>query len=142
MFEIHIYTATDNANTRKTKRKYGYVIYCKKREGKLTAEGFGEIEGTYHKANLTAIIKAMERLNQSCKVNLHTEDNFVINMMNYNLEAWAANEFCTSKGKPVESQEEWKELWRLQKGQLLVTHKGKHEYTTWLQKEMEEKEDV
>ena len=124
MFKVNIYIAVDSANTRKDKRSYGYRISCESRRGERTAEGEGEIDGTYHEASLAAINSALGRLNQSCEVFMHCEDRFVLNMINANLERWAGNDFKTAKGRPVENEAEWRELWRLTRGQLIRTKIG------------------
>lgn len=88
-----------------------------------------------------AMIKAMERLNQSCEVYLHTENEFVLNMLERNLDRWAGNEFLTTKGKPVANQEEWMQLWRLAEKQLILTVPGKHEYSGWLSGEIKKRKE-
>ena len=49
----------------------------------------GKIEGTYHQAVLTALIEALERFRESCEVHVHTENEFILNMIDMNLEKWA-----------------------------------------------------
>lgn len=105
----------------------------------VTREGFGKITGTYHQTVLTALAKALDRFNQSCEVCICTEDDFVLNMLERNLAIWAGNEFLTSKRKPVANQQEWMEIWRLSNRHLILTEPGKHEYTGWLQGEIEKR---
>lgn len=137
MKAVNIYIATDSANTRKSKRSYGYVLECMKGGEPQTLSGFGETESTFHETNLIAVVEALGRLNQSCEVHIHCEDRFILNMMEHNLELWAARDFQTVKGKPVESEEYWRKLWELQKRQLILTECGKHEYSQWIRDEME-----
>lgn len=136
MFEVHIYVTQDSANTRKSKRSYGYVLECKVGGEPRTVEGFGQTESTYHETSLIAINKALKRLNQSCLVHIHTEDRFVLNMLENNLERWAGNDFKTTKGKPVESETEWRKLWEHQKKQILIPEHGAHQYENWIQGEL------
>lgn len=136
MFEVHIYITQSSGNTRKSKRSYGYVLECMLRGEAKTVEGFGETESTFHETNLIAINKALARLNQSCEVHIHTEDNFILNMIEHNLERWAANDFKTSKDKPVESEKEWRKLWDLQKKQLIIPKAGSHTYSEWIKEEI------
>lgn len=137
MYRVDIYIGIDSANTRKSKRSYGYVLECLKNGEPKTVKGFGETESTYHETNLIAINEAMERLNQSCEVHIHTGDKFILNMMEHNLERWAANDFKTSKGRPVESEDQWRGFWKKSRGQLIRTEYGKHSYSEWIQKELE-----
>lgn len=140
---VNIYIATDRANTCKYKRCYGYVLECIWHGELKTAEGFGETESTWHETNLIAINEAMGRINQSCEVHIHTEDTYILNMIEHNLERWAANDFRTAKNKPVESKEHWRRFWELQREQLIICECGKHSYSEWLKKEIErKKEDV
>lgn len=137
MFEVHIYISTDSASTRKSKKNYGYVLECRYRGEVRTVEGFGEAESTYHETNLIAINEALGRLNQSCEVHIHSEDRFVLNMIEHNMDRWAANDFKNAKGKPVESEEEWRLFWKRSRGQLLRIEIGKHSYSEWIREEME-----
>lgn len=137
MFEVHIYIGTDSASTRKSKRSYGYVLECMKNGEPRTVQGFGETESTYHETNLIAINEALRRLNQSCEVHIHTEDHFILNMIEHNLEKWVASDFRTSKGRPVESEEHWRRLWELSQKQLILSECGKHSYSEWIQEEIE-----
>ncbi len=58
-----------------------------------------------------------------------------------NLAIWAGNEFLTSKKKPVANQEEWMRIWSLSNKHLILTAPGKHEYTGWLQGEIEKRKE-
>ena len=90
---------------------------------------------------MTALAEALGRFNQSCEVCICTEDEFVLNMLERNLAIWAGNEFLTSKKKPVANQEEWMRIWRLSNKHLILTSSGKHEYTGWLQGEIEKRKE-
>lgn len=136
MFEVHIYVTQDSANTRKSKRSYGYVLECAIRGETRTVEGFGQTESTYHETNLIAINQALKRLNQSCEVHIHTEDRFVLNMLQNNLDRWAGNDFKTTKGKPVESEEQWRTLWEEKKKHQITTEHGTHQYEEWIKGEL------
>lgn len=132
MFEVHIYITQSSGNTRKSKRSYGYVLECMLKGEPRTVEGFGKVESTFHETNLIAINEALARLNQSCEVHIHTEDKFVLNMMEHNLDRWAVNDFKTSKDKPVESEKHWRRFWDLQKKQMIIPEHGPHSYNDWI----------
>ena len=138
MFEVHIYIGVDSISAKASEKWFGYVLECQISGRTETREGFGRTEGTYHQATLVAMTKAMERLNQSCEVYLHTEDGFVLNMLENNLDRWAASGFLTTKGKPVANQEEWMQLWNLSQKQLILTEPGQHEYSGWLSSEIKQ----
>lgn len=136
-----IYIAIDSRSPRITKKNYGYVLECEVSGEARTREGFGTVTGTYHQATLTALIKALERFTQKCELHIHTEDMFVLNMMLKNLDAWEANGFTTSKGSPVANREEWMEVRNLSKEHLIVPEPGKHQYTGWLQGEIQKRKE-
>lgn len=136
MKRVNIYIAVNSANTRKSKKRYGYILECEIGGAAYTREGFGECEETYHGATLRALNGALERINQTCEVHIHTENTFVLNMMEKNLGKWAGNEFRTSKGKPLENQEEWMQLWQQFVKHLMVEEPGRHAFSNWLQELM------
>lgn len=142
MFEVHIYIDVDNISAKPTSKWFGYVLECKALGGVITREGFGHILGTYHRATLVAMAKAMERLNQSCEVHIHTEDEFVLNMLENNLDHWAANGYITTKRKRIANKEEWMKIWELSNKQLILTEPGEHSYTKWLQGEIEKRKEI
>lgn len=139
MQQVKIYIETDSSSPKATEKHYGYVLEVMVSGQAVTREGFGKITGTYHQTILTALAKALDRFNQSCEVCICTEDDFVLNMLERNLAIWAGNEFLTSKRKPVANQQEWMEIWRLSNRHLILTEPGKHEYTGWLQGEIEKR---
>ena len=139
---VNIYIATDSKNTRKSKRKFGYVLECELAGNPYTKEGFGEVETTYNGAILIAINKALERLNFCCEVHIHTENGFVANMIENNLDTWAGADFKTKKGKPVVNQEEWKKLWEQSQKNLIIMAAGRHSYSNWIEEQMKGQDDV
>ena len=137
MQQVKIYIETDSSSPKATEKHYGYVLEVMVSGQAVTREGFGKITGTYHQTVQTALAKALDRFNHSCEI--CTEDDFVLNMLERNLAIWAGNEFLTSKRKPVANQQEWMEIWRLSNRHLILTEPGKHEYTGWLQGEIEKR---
>lgn len=133
MKRADVFLKTDSVSPKKAEKWYGYVLEYKADGETKTREGFGKIEGTYHQAVLTALIEALERFRESCEVHVHTENEFILNMIDTNLKKWAGNEFQNSRGKPVANQEEWMEVWGLSNKQLLITEHGDHEYASWLE---------
>lgn len=125
MYKVDIYITVSPASTRKDKKNYAFVLSCKG----VNRDGSGSMEGTYHETTLHAINQALSRLKQSCEVTLHCEDEFVLNMYENNLARWVANNFKTAKGETVLHHEEWRELWRLTRGQKIIPVKGKHAHS-------------
>ena len=78
MFEVHLYIEVDSTAVRVSNKWFGYVLECSVHGEPKTREGFGEIEGTYHKAVLTAMVHGIERINRSCEVHVHTENTYIL----------------------------------------------------------------
>lgn len=75
--KVNIYLETDKQSQECMQRKYGYVIETIFKGTPITREGFGSIEGTYHKTNLQALIKALGHFHKECEVCVYTRDAFV-----------------------------------------------------------------
>ena len=130
MFEVHIYLSVTSAFPKESEKLYGYVLEC---TGKTrTVEGFGKITATYHKTVLIALIEAFDRINQSCEVHIHTENEFILNMLQKNAHKWAEKGFVTKKGTPIANQEEWQQLWSLASKHNVIPEPGTHQFDKWI----------
>ena len=141
----HIYIETDSTSMKNIERKYGYVLEVEKENGVRTIEGFGSMTGTYNLVILTALIEALGRFKKSCEVYIHTQNIYILNMIENNLTRWEKNGFTTAAGKPLANQSEWQLLWKLANKHLIMVEPGIHSYSEWLQSEIakwEEKKDV
>lgn len=139
--DVNIYVGVDSASMKPSEKWYGYVLECVIAGQTYTKEGFGQMVGTYHQTVLVAAAKALERMTKKCEIHLYAEDEFVLNMLEKNLDHWSENGFVTSKGKPVANQEEWIRLWELSKDQLILTEPGKHGYSGWLESEIQRRKE-
>lgn len=139
---VHIYIETDSISPRPMRRNYGYVLECEHLGSPKTKAGFGRSEGSWNKAVLQALLEALGRLNRPCEVHIHTRNEYILRMLENNLEHWAAAGFISSKGKSVANRKEWEKLWQLGQEHLLLTEPaGKHGYSRWLLDEMGRRED-
>ena len=141
MKRVNIYIATDSANTRNSKKSYGYVLECIIQGETKTREGFGQMEGTYNKVVLAAANEALKRMKRPSEIHICCENGFVVNMIKTSLENWSKNGFVTSKGEPIKNQEEWKEFCELSKKHLIIAEEGKNEYSTWIKEEVKKREE-
>ena len=105
-----------------------------------TKEKFGEAAGTYHSIVLRALIEAMKRLTKPSEVHIHTEDVYILSMLENNVDNWAENGYLTSKGEPVSNADQWREIHDIAQNHLLLSEPGKHTYTKWMIERM--KKDV
>lgn len=132
MKRVNVYISVSPASTRKSKKRYGFVLECVINECPYTKDQFGEVEDTYNGAVLQAINSALQRMNQPCEIHIYTENTYVLGMIEKNLGVWAGNGFVTSKREPLKNQEEWRALWQQSIKHLLVSEPGKHPFSEWI----------
>ena len=124
--EVHIYIGTDSKAPRVQPRKYGYVLACTLKGKLATKQGFKETTGTYNRATLEAI----------SEIHIHTENAFILTMLEENLDKWEQNGYVTTKGEPVANGDLWKQLKEKAREHLLLSEPGKHEYSMWIQEQL------
>lgn len=129
---VNIYTEISSKAPKVTEKKYGYVLECQMNNETFTKEEFGEVEGSYYKAELTAIIKALQRLKPGNEIVFHSDNKFILSMIEKQLKTWADNDFNKSAGKPVANAEEWRQIWQILKDREYHVMIGNHSYTNWL----------
>ena len=78
----------------------------------------GEQLTTNNRMELTAAIKSMEALKRPCRVQLHTDSNYVRDGITKWIHGWQRNGWRTADKKPVKNADLWQAL-----DQLIVTHK-------------------
>lgn len=132
MKRVNIYIGINPASTRKSKKRYGFVLECVIDDFPHTRDQFGEVEDTYNGAVLQAINAALRRMKQPCEIHIHTENKYILNMIETNLDLWVGNGFTNSKGNPLENQEEWKMLWQQSVKHMLISEPGRHPFTEWI----------
>lgn len=80
----------------------------------------GEANTTNNRMELTAAIKALETLKESCVVDLTTDSQYVKNGINEWIKNWKKNNWKNSAKKPVKNDDLWKRL-----DELVAKHKVK-----------------
>lgn len=133
MYVVHIYAEADSTAPKEAERMTGYVLECEGRE--TTVQGFHTWTATYHAAILSTICTALSRINQSCEVHIHTQNTFVLTMLEKNLSAWAGNGFRNIKGEPIKNDILWKKVWGYYQKHLIIAEPGLHPYLNWLEDE-------
>jgi ribonuclease HI len=86
---------------------WGVLLRYNGREKELWG---GEPETTNNRMELTAAIRALEALNQSCEVDLFTDSVYVRDGITRWLPNWKRRGWKTANRKPVKNQDLWKEL--------------------------------
>jgi ribonuclease HI len=108
---------------------WGAVLHFKDQEKELWG---GELQTTNNRMELMAAIQALEALKRPCKVELHTDSQYVQKGIHEWIHGWKRRGWLTADKKPVKNDDLWKRLdaarlrhevdWRWVKG-----HAG-HEY--------------
>lgn len=140
MKRVNIYIGINPASTRKSKKRYGFVMEYVIDETPYTKEKFGEVEETYNGAVLKVINEALGRMNQSCEIHVYAENTYILGMIEKNLDLWAGNGFINSKGEPLKNQDEWRVLWQQSIKHMLVPEAGKHPFSEWINGILENEE--
>lgn len=134
--EVHIYIGTDSKAPRTQVRKYGYVLACTLKGKLKTKREFKETKGTYNRVTLEAITEAVARVVKPSEIHIHTENAFILTMLEENLDKWEQNGYVTTKGEPVANGDLWKQLKEKAGEHLLLSEPGKHEYSMWIQEQL------
>ena len=140
MDKVNIYLETDSTAQMKKRRRYSYVLETTFRGEIRTVEGFGDIEGTYHKVILCALVKALKRLRKPCILQIYTRDAYAVSKI-AELEDMEKQDFRDAKGCEIKNAAEWKEIHNLLKEHKAKALCGKHSYSQWLLEEMEHRND-
>lgn len=136
MMEVHIYIGTDSKAPRTQVRKYGYVLACTLKGKLKTKQEFKETKGTYNRVTLEAITEAVARVVKPSEIHIHTENAFILTMLEENLDKWEQNGYVITKGEPVANGDLWKQLKEKAGEHLLLSEPGKHEYSMWIQEQL------
>lgn len=136
-YRVDIYAEADSTSPRSMDRKSGYVLECKRKNGEIfTVEEFSREIGTYHAVVLKALAKGLARINQSCEVHIHTQDEYILSSIDNNLSTWAANGWKTKKGDMLKNHFEWSRVWKHLSQHLVIIEPGMHSYYAWMIAEM------
>lgn len=139
---VHIYAEAGSTTPRSMLRKTGYVLEYITPSGRtVTREQFRERDGTYNVATLQMLTEGLERLKCPCEVHIHTQNRYILLMIDTRLEKWAQNGYRTARGEPLANRDEWEKLKQASAEHLLVPEPGKHTYLEWLENEMKKPEN-
>ncbi|MFZ5668770.1 MAG: ribonuclease HI [Pseudomonadota bacterium] len=70
----------------------------------------GEAETTNNRMELMAAIQALEALNRPCRVELHTDSQYLRNGVTQWIHAWKARGWKTADKSPVKNEDLWRRL--------------------------------
>ena len=86
---------------------WGAVLIWSGREKELCG---GELATTHNRMELTAACEALEALNRPCKVELHTDSQYVKTGISEWLRIWKARGWKTTTKKEVKNEDLWRRL--------------------------------
>ena len=143
MRQVNIYTATTLQNG-----IIGYILELVTDTDPITLDSTELLyDMKPNRAELTAVIKALQRMKEKCELVIYTESPYVANAFNAGWpDKWKQNNYKTAKGGDVANADEWRKL-----DELLAGHKyefrlqEEHSYRNWLKGHIEkvkEYEDV
>ena len=84
----------------------GWGAILKYRNTIKEIKGFSK-ETTNNIMELTAVIKALESLNRTCKIIITTDSNYVKDGITDWIKNWKSNGWKTAKEQPVKNKELW-----------------------------------
>lgn len=93
----------------------------------------GEEVTTNNRMELTAVIKALSLLKETCRVKVHSDSAYIVNCFKQKWhQKWARNGWMTASKKPVENKDLWKQLLELTRRHEVEFVKVKgHSDVTW-----------
>jgi ribonuclease HI len=86
---------------------WGAILISGERERELSG---GEPQTTNNRMELMAAIQALEALNRPCRVELHTDSQYVRNGISEWISAWKARGWKTAAKAPVKNEDLWRRL--------------------------------
>jgi len=86
---------------------WGALLMYGEREKELTG---GEPATTNNRMELMAAIQALEALTKPCKVELHTDSQYVMKGVTEWIHGWKARGWKTADKKPVKNEDLWRRL--------------------------------
>ena len=86
---------------------WGAILQFGDREKELKG---GEAHTTNNRMELMAAISALEALKKPCRVDLHTDSQYVQNGISSWIHGWKKNGWRTADKKPVKNADLWQEL--------------------------------
>jgi ribonuclease HI len=86
---------------------WGAVLRMGQHEKELSG---GEPQTTNNRMEMTAVIRALNALTESCEVHLHTDSRYVIDGMTKWIEGWKRKGWINASKQPVRNADLWHEM--------------------------------
>ncbi len=70
---------------------------------------------TNNEMELKAVLEALKKLKEPCKVNLYTDSQYIVNAIKDWIHNWSKNDWKVAEKKGIKHLDKWKELYKLMK---------------------------
>lgn len=88
----------------------GWGAILRDSQGRERELSGGEPDTTNNRMELTAAIEALKALKRPCRVELHTDSNYLRDGMTRWIHGWQRNGWRTASKKPVKNADLWQDL--------------------------------
>ena len=142
MREVNIYVKSSIKSTRKRDGYIAYVLELITDKKPVTLNGFEKVEQmTSNQSELVAIAKALKRMNSKCVLTIYTDSTYIgCAIKNKWVDDWQKKNWLNAKNEPIANAEKWQNLLKLLEGHEYSVVVGvKHEYASWMKRELEKK---
>lgn len=142
MREVNIYVKSSIKSTRKRDGYIAYVLELITDKKPVTLSGFEKVEQmTSNQSELAAITKALKRMKDKCVLTIYTDSTYIgASIENKWIDEWQKKNWLNAKGEPIANAEIWQNLLKLLEGhQYSIVLDFKHEYASWMERELEKK---
>lgn len=133
MYRVDIYLESESRYMGRRERRTGYFMSCILDNGQEYSDmKVIKSEGTWNHCMLEAMNEALKRMQKPSEIHIHSENGYIIDMLENSLPEWADNGFMNSKGNPVKDSDIWRSVWETAGPHRIVLEKGPHEYSSWM----------
>lgn len=98
---------------------YAFII----REGNQTVSASaGESHTTNNRMEMTAVLRALERIHLPSRIHIFTDSQYLINGMTRWVHTWLKNNWMSANKEPVKNKDLWLKLLQLSKPHSVAWH--------------------
>lgn len=133
---VNLYIETDLHGPRRADGIAMYILETQTTKGTATRDKTIPIpDTTEHHLVLEALGDAMDRINQSCQVEVYLQDRYVADAIDSGLvQQWQIRDWQTAKGKPVTDADLWAAIAGHLRKHIVTLHPAeRHGYRGWMQ---------
>ncbi len=99
----------------------GWAYILRNEHGEIECSG-GEQKTTNQRMEVTAVLRALESLKESSRVEIHADSQYVTKGLSEWMDGWIEVDWKNAAKKPVANQDLWRVLAELRETHKLTTH--------------------